>query len=306
MPHGRDNVSERSNSYVIDTENPAEMARLDNQDKLLTAAWGGPLPELEDVSGLHRVLDVACGSGGWALTLGERYPHLQVTGVDISKQMIDYANHQADLRGLVNVSFQVMDILQQPSHLPQMHVDGEQITSLNEMPDGYFDLVNARFIATFMTKTAWPRLVQECRRLLRPGGMLRLTEVERGLSSTSLAHEQVSTLFAKALHLRGGAFSPDGVHNGILPMLPAFLKEAGFEQIKTRLFEIDYSSGMPAHDAWYRDFIMLFRLARPFLIQAGIAQEDELERLYQRVLVEMDLPDFKAVLIGKTVLGVKP
>ncbi len=41
--------------------------------------------------------------------------------------------------------------------------------------DASFDLINMRFIAAFMHQEMWPKLFLECRRLLRPGGMLRIT-----------------------------------------------------------------------------------------------------------------------------------
>src|SRR6266699_2543618 len=45
-------------------------------------------------------------------------------------------------------------------------------------PGGWFDLVNARTIAGFMRTSDWPALVQECVRILRPGGILRFTETD--------------------------------------------------------------------------------------------------------------------------------
>lgn len=53
------------NTYVIDAESAAEMARLMRQDQLMTAGMGGIFPEQIDLSGVQRVLDLACGPGGW-------------------------------------------------------------------------------------------------------------------------------------------------------------------------------------------------------------------------------------------------
>lgn len=53
------------NTYFIDTESSAEMARLLNQDRIITKAMGGLLAEQseETVDRIRRVLDVGCGPG---------------------------------------------------------------------------------------------------------------------------------------------------------------------------------------------------------------------------------------------------
>src|SRR5580765_4630849 len=40
------------------------------------------------------VLDVICGSGTWALDVGQKYPHVQVIGIDSRPAMIRYAQAQ--------------------------------------------------------------------------------------------------------------------------------------------------------------------------------------------------------------------
>jgi ubiquinone/menaquinone biosynthesis C-methylase UbiE len=151
------------NSYINDPESGAEMARLLDQDRTVTNAMGGLLPELgSDIEGMQDILDLACGPGGWAQELAFTHPQLKVTGVDISRAMIAYARMQARVRHLENASFTVMDV-QAP---------------FDVFSDNSFDLVNARTMAGFMKKGSWSQVVGECARVLRPGGVLRLTEVD--------------------------------------------------------------------------------------------------------------------------------
>ena len=51
--------SQSENTYFIDAENAAEMARLMIQDHLLTQAMGGLVPEQSDLSQVYHVLDIA-------------------------------------------------------------------------------------------------------------------------------------------------------------------------------------------------------------------------------------------------------
>ena len=121
------------NSYFIQ-DSGAELARLVEQERAFERALGGLLPEHPDqdafLAPFQRVLDIACGSGGWALTLAQTYPHLEVQGFDIDQRMINYANSQAKVGRLENASFRVADA-----------------RKALDYPDDYFDIVNARWIA---------------------------------------------------------------------------------------------------------------------------------------------------------------
>src|SRR5579864_7073844 len=94
--------------YALDAENATEMARLMVQDRVLTQAMGGVLPEQPDASDIHQALDIACGPGGWILSLAKQYPHIHGEGIDISHLMVEYATSLAASQGLTNTHFQVM------------------------------------------------------------------------------------------------------------------------------------------------------------------------------------------------------
>src|SRR5690348_6391598 len=158
MP-GSPSSSSNENAYVIDVESASELARLLHQDHLVTKSMGGLLVEQSDTSNIHDVLDIASGPGGWALELADRNPQINVVGIDISQSMIEYARALAKAQKLKNIEFFVMDVLKPL-----------------DFPAASFDLVNARFLQGFMPSSAWPVLIQECLRVCRPGGIIRLTE----------------------------------------------------------------------------------------------------------------------------------
>jgi SAM-dependent methyltransferase len=114
-PRGQDNPSQ----YVVEdrSSNP-EMIRLMIQDNLYTTVMGGPLSEQADPASLHHVLDIGCGPGGWILEAARLYPHMNLTGTDISWRMIEYARAQAQARKFTDgVEFLVMDALRPSSSL---------------------------------------------------------------------------------------------------------------------------------------------------------------------------------------------
>ncbi|MBV9706250.1 MAG: class I SAM-dependent methyltransferase, partial [Chloroflexi bacterium] len=53
--------SQADNTYVINSADAAEMARLMRQDQLVTQGMGGLFPEGIDLTDVHRMLDIACG-----------------------------------------------------------------------------------------------------------------------------------------------------------------------------------------------------------------------------------------------------
>jgi SAM-dependent methyltransferase len=85
------------NTYIFDAESPTELARLINQDALTTRAMGGPLGGLlpQQIVGLHQVLDLACGPGGWVLDVAFAFPDIEVAGIDLSRSMVEYADGRA-------------------------------------------------------------------------------------------------------------------------------------------------------------------------------------------------------------------
>ncbi|GHO99334.1 hypothetical protein KSF_093820 [Reticulibacter mediterranei] len=281
------NSSQSENTYFIDHESGAEMARLLDQDRLYTEAMGGFFSERSDLSTIHRMLDIGCGPGGWVQEVAYAYPDKEVVGIDISTAMISYAQAQAGVQHLENARFLVMDAT-------------EPLT----FEDQSFDLVNARLIA-FLTPQQWPSLIQECLRILRPGGILRLTECQGPGITNSAAFEQQVSFFAQALYRAGQSYSPDGRQLGIVPMLSGFLRRAGCQHIGHRAHMIDFSAGEAAQALWSRDMKTFFKLLQPFFLATGVTTQEEADKLYTQMEIDMLSDDFSGVHLFTTVWGEK-
>jgi SAM-dependent methyltransferase len=197
-------MSTSKHSYVIDSEQPAETARIIEQSKLFTQAMGGLFPDELDLSGVRRVLDLGCGPGQWVNDVAFEYPKWEVVGVDINATMIAYAHALARSQGRPNISFEVIDI-----------------TCPFAFADASFDLINARFMVGFQDTTSWPVLLAECRRVLAPGGILLLSEGERGISN-SPALQRLEGWLTRALSEQGRTFSVDGVLFSVIMALLSF------------------------------------------------------------------------------------
>ncbi len=277
------------NTYFIDAENAAEMARLTNQDRIITRMMGSLFPEqLDFAHNIHDILDIGCGPGGWVLDVAHVYPEKRVVGIDISTLMIEYARYQAYIQSLNNVSFKVMNALE----------------SL-DFPDNSFDFVNARFISGFMPPAVWPQFMQECLRIIRPGRVIRLTEPEYPLSN-SLGCEKLGGWLTKAMQLAGLSFSPDGRHVGITPFLGRFLRDTGYQDIQKAAYVLDSSIGTEDHLSQYQNTRVFLKLLQPFLIKMGVTTQEEVDRLYEQALTEMASADYCSLWYFLSVWGVKP
>lgn len=284
------NDTGEDNTYVLKTESVAEMTRLINQNALMTRAMGGILPEQadEEIADINEILDVACGPGEWIQQVALTYPDKQVFGVDISRVMIEYARAFAKVRHISNVEFQIMDITQ----------------PLN-FPDASFDLLNARLLFGVLRAEMWPKFLSECYRLVRPGGVIRLTEGEEVISNKASV-EKFFTLITHALQKGGYGFSPTGQHFGVTHMLRPLLIQAGFQHIQGRPFYTDLSYGMEAHAGYVDNFKVLFDLMKPFLQRTGVITSQELDALYEEFLIDAYQDDYNTLGFGLTVWGVKP
>lgn len=277
------------NTYVFDSESSLEIARLINQDRMMTQAMGGPLAGITDPATLQNILDLGSGPGGWVLDMAFACPNAEVEGVDISRPLVDYANARARTQQLSNASFGVMDI-----------------TGQLEFPDASFDLVNARFLSAVLKREVWPLFLKECTRVLRPGGLLRLTEAADPGSTSSTALNQLMDLFTQALWQAGYAFSPDGHSVGMIHMLPSFLRELGYQQVRLLPHALEYSTKM---EAWADQFHNIevggFQM-KSLLVKRGLITDGSFDQLYTQVLIDMQQDVFRAVQHSTTVLGRKP
>jgi hypothetical protein len=81
-----------STYFVQDRKNQKELNRVTIQDRMVTALMGGVLAEQPDPTVFHRVLDVGCGTGGWALEAGQTYPTMLLVGAVPLRIMMSFTN----------------------------------------------------------------------------------------------------------------------------------------------------------------------------------------------------------------------
>jgi ubiquinone/menaquinone biosynthesis C-methylase UbiE len=280
---------ERPSTYFVqDRSNEEELTRMTIQGRLVTDSMGGVLPEQADAALFRRVLDVGCGAGDWLIEAAKLYPGMpELVGVDVSSRMVEYAQAQAEAEQVGDrVRFRVMDAL-----------------LMLEFPDNYFDLVNQRFGASYLRTWDWSKLLQEYLRVTQPGGVIRVTEGSLIIQSPSPALTRLYEIALDAFYRAGHYFTLES--NGVTDELARLLHQSGFQNVQTRTHMVQYRAGTAEWQLFYVDMKRLFQSILPFFRKWSRVPEDY-EAIYQRALVEMQLPDFVAKSSLLTAWGSAP
>lgn len=277
------------NTYVFDPESASEMARLIDQARTIAIGMGGIWVGLPEPANDAQVLDLACGPGGWVLDVAYAYPKVEVAGVDVSQTMIAYANARARSQGLNNATFGVINILHPL-----------------DFSENSFDVVTARALFGVLKREAWKPFLAECLRILKPGGVLRLTEPNDFGITSSPAIERIQEMGARFMWKAGYGFSVDGRSFGIAPRLPSMLRESGFTDVHHLAHAVDFSANTPAWIDFYRNYEVTFAQGKRMNIAMGLFTEAEYDQLYQQFLIEMRSEDFWGMSQFLSAFGQKP
>ena len=187
-----------------------------------------------DALGIHQpqqILDIATGTGDFALLLAKRIKPQHIVGADISEGMMAVGREKVKEEGLQNViSFQ--------------HEDCMQLS----FPDGSFDAVTSSYgVRNFQNLD---KGLQEMQRVLRPGGHLLIVELT---PPPSFPMKQLFWLYAHVvMPLLGRIISHDDSAYTYLPasmeafpqpeQMEGILRKAGFTEVHWRRFTFGIST----------------------------------------------------------------
>ncbi len=177
------------------------------------------------------ILDVATGTGDFAMLMAERIRPLHITGADISEGMMAVGREKVKKAGLQDtISFQKEDCL-----------------SLS-FPDGSFDAVTAAYgVRNFQDLD---KGLREMRRVLKPGGHLLIVELT---SPRCFPMKQLFWLYAHVvMPLVGRLVSHNASAYTYLPAsmeafpqaeeMETIIKRAGFTEVEWRRFTFGIST----------------------------------------------------------------
>jgi ubiquinone/menaquinone biosynthesis C-methylase UbiE len=225
-----------------------EISRLDMQHYMFRWEFGGDY--LAPVRP-RAVLDVACGTGRWAIDVARRFPQATVVGFDTNRELIERALSEPGLPG--NCTFVVADALQPFA-----------------FADGSFDFVMARATSSFIPIPQWPSVVAEMARVTSVGGWVELRDF--GLArSESPALTALTDRFAQMTALRP-------LYPGAGPQLANLLRGAGLRDVKARTATVRVGRRTTRGGRlMLTDYLSLLERMTPIMAQLGLASQEQWE-----------------------------
>lgn len=266
------------------------LAHLTIRDRALIELLGGVFPERgHDLAGFTRVLDIACGTGSWAVRVAYENPQIEAIGIEHHSQLVDCASGLAETQNVENARFILLS--NEQTRFP--------------FPDQHFDLIHAHFLFSWLSTEAWPAFIQECLRMTRPGGFLCLIEPEWTISGDS-APERFFLLFSRALKQAGHGLSPDGKELGIVSQLPVLLQQAGATEITRRTYTMEEFLSLPMARDPVTQLERLAQLFSPLIISQGIATAEQIAQVLQEARLTVKREDFSHIAFIVSACGRKP
>lgn len=109
----------------------------------------------------ERILEIGCTVGSSTVPWAQAFPDAEVYAIDVAAPVLRYAHARAEALGV-------------PIHFSQQDAEATDFDS------GSFDMVVSHITLHETSRKALPRIFAECRRLLRPGGLMLHFEIPRG------------------------------------------------------------------------------------------------------------------------------
>ena len=273
------------NTYFIDPKNPADVVRLNRQGTLLDRHTDTVPQEFVPWEN-KRILDLACGPGGWALKVASKFPLVTVVALDIDEFMIRYARAQAEVQEQDRVQFYLANILKPI-----------------DFPDASFDFINARFLQSLMRTSDWDSLAKECFRLTKPGGLIRMTETGARIVLAP-KQQRVDELLSLAFWRTKMSFCE--FSSSVSPLLKQFLGRVGYRVIREVPYLLNLSYGTEFYEPLVEGARTTLHLIKPFILKHVPEAAGELDELFEGVLRELASEDHTEHWFITSVIGQKP
>ena len=206
-----------------------------------------------------RLLDFGCGPGTITNDLADHLaPNGSVVGIDSSETVIEQARSAAVEMGVSNVEFEVNSI----------YATGYE--------DARFDAAFAHQVLQHLSEPI--RALEEARRVLKPGGICAVREVDWGTSTVWPSDERLSKFFS--VYNRVADRNGGDVFAG--RRLKQWFTEAGFSDlvVTTSTWTFAEESGLKWWGEQWADRILRSDLAKR-AVEYGIASERDLAEISQ-------------------------
>lgn len=276
-------------SEIQINDDAIEITRLTNKHPLLTTCLGEVLPGVSQAypsitKNPTNILDFSCGPGGWMLECAQTYKNAYIVGVDTRKAMVRCAANRSRIF----------------PHICVFHI--ASYTDLALFQDASFDIISFQCANLSLCYEQWIHLLKECKRILRKGGCIRLTEFERARSNSpalkgwNKLYRQMEDVMRNFPHFLQG-------QGWLYELEPLF--SAHFWETFLLPHLINFSYGTPIHKEWTYDLLLQARQSLPFMAHHNLIAQEQIIPFLHQMQLDFALPNFHAIQYGMTIWGRK-
>ena len=140
-------------------------------------------------------------------------------------------------------------------------------------------------------------------RVVRPGGIIRITECEMGVQSTSQALVALYEIGMRALYRSGHFFTQEAV--GVTKHVEELLARSWYEEVHTKTYPLLFRAGTLQGEQFKENVRLMHETITPF-VKKWTGLPENFKAIYQQAQIEMEKPDFCATWPHVTVWGSKP
>lgn len=158
-----------------------------------------------DFSPTQNVLDYGCGTGTLLLMIKRNFPEINLTGIDVSQEMVGLAKHK---------------IKKEDLELSVLKYDGKTLP----FPDDSFEKIVSSFVFHHLSTAGKREALKELFRVLKTDSQLCITDFGKGKNLFTALSFQIIRLL-------------DGYENTLVNakgLIPQFISETGFKKIEQK------------------------------------------------------------------------
>ncbi|RUS29371.1 S-adenosyl-L-methionine-dependent methyltransferase [Jimgerdemannia flammicorona] len=202
-----------------------------------------------------KVLDFGCGPGTWSLEMATDYPNSQFIGIDIADGFPESIRP-------INCEFRIVNVRHQ---LP--------------FEDMSFDYIFIRNMAFTIAQTDLPEVFQEIFRILRPGGVVEMVEMDIEQKRRGPQSKMGNSRMIHGLQARG-------IDVYLARTLDSFLAENGFSNPQTNFGSIPIGWGGKLGEAMQQNIELSMAALKTFYTSALNYTNEQFDALVEAMKVE--------------------
>ena len=245
-----------------------------------THALQGLLPPTVNAHKMKHVLDVHSHIGTWAIDLALAYPHVTIIGLESDPRAVELARNST-LAG----------------NIDRVHFYEANLHSPLQLADNTFDFVHLFLSQPLFRAAEWPSFLEECYRVLRPGGVVNLVNVTLGPGS-SHSYQRFSALIDQMLCMMGYGFAEHTGTSAPGVYFATLLRQAGFVEDGYLLRPVNLGGwNNPGGRACCQLFLRGLKDSKDALVGHNLVSDAEFDALIAQKEIDILEADFCATAV---------